>query len=269
MGRWFIPCLAGLALVLATGSSWAAQPKGKASDEFAALDAADAASVRQGIDKAAKAKTPKAAKALADRIRRGLAPELLLPAFDALLAIGGPNAQQGTSLLVRHRSAPIRAKATSALVKLKAKGAAETLTFLLDDEDKSVREAAAKGLSDLGPESAMPKLLAAASLGDAAAADVVAAKASHKQLPAVASRLEYPLEGPWATCLEKLLIRKDWPVKAQVSLADKLLHSGTSGATALLEKVVSGLDKQNPARQGFIDTLKASATAAAKEEKKP
>jgi HEAT repeat protein len=260
MARWLSLFVAGLLSLCFISPLEAAPKKSKASNALAGLDASDPQVVQQAIEQAARLKSTQAAKALADRVRKGLPPTLLPAAIDALAAIRKPPAQGALAQLLYHRNPEVRAKAAQALAEQKAPGAANQLSALLDDPDAKVREAAANGLSLLGPDSAMPRLLAAASLGDSAAAAVVAEKARPTHSASMASLLGAPLKGPWASCIEKLLRRQDWPVKDRVSLAEKLLLSKTLGSSTIVEQLVSQLGPEHPDRKAFVSMLKEHNT---------
>lgn len=260
MARWLSPFVAGLLSLCFISPLNAAPKKPKALSALAGLDASDPEAVQHAIEQAARLKTTKAAKALADRVRQGLPPTLLPAAIDALTAIRKPPAQQALAQLLYHRNPEVRAKAAQSLAEQKAPGAANQLSALLDDPNAKVREAAVNGLSLLGPDSNMPRLLTAASLGDAAAATVAAEKARPTHSSSVASLLSAPLKGPWASCIEKLIRREDWPVKDRVSLAAKLLESKTPGSSTIVEQLVSQLDPEHPDRKAFVSMLKEHNT---------
>jgi len=148
--RWVGTLLLGALLALAAPAE--AQRARRGNDALATavqhLEATDPAEVRGAIEALGILGDARAAEPIAARIRRGLPPELLDAAIDALTVLGRPEAGPVLFELASHRRPAVRLKAVLAIAATRPRGADRALTAALADSDPAVRGAAASGLAE-------------------------------------------------------------------------------------------------------------------------
>jgi hypothetical protein len=127
------------------------------------LKAGDPSEIKAALQ-AAKAEGKKAASlapAVEELLRRGASADLVLPALDALGALGVPASSATIRPYAHHRSAELRRSAVKALIKTGGAQATAALREALSDADPMVRGLGASGLGALKDHGALADLFVA------------------------------------------------------------------------------------------------------------
>ena len=137
------------------------------------LDSGDRAQVESGIQSLGLIGKKEVVAPLAERLRRGLPPELMETAILTLMTLGEPSAGPVLNELAAHRRPEVRLRAIEAITALRPPGAEATLVAALSDGDDGVRSAAASGLGELGARDAFEVLFHALDRGNMAASQAL------------------------------------------------------------------------------------------------
>jgi HEAT repeat protein len=215
-------------------------------------------SVRQAMTSLVELGGEPAAQLVVSRLRRGLPPQLIESALDALVLLGRPSAAPAVLELMQHARAPIRKRAADALAALKVKSAQSALLFALDDPSAEVREAAVQALGTVGDTRALPALFVTLDRGNRTALSTIGAIAgpSHwKELNARAANGDVSMIKP---ALVVMMQRATYPVAAKLKLVRELEKLATPSARTLL---VEWLDAYKTAgspalRKALFDSIK-------------
>lgn len=244
---WRPGALAIVALtLLASGAAPAqAQRARRASPEAQAaieqLGASDPSVVRGAIETLGVGGEPAAVTALVERTRRGLPPDLLDAALDALTVLGDAEAGPLLFELSSHRRAGVRLKAVQALVACRPRGADRVLAAALSDSDPAVRSAATEGLAELGAVSALDRLFLALEHDVPEAPDAIArlARAAEVErlLGYLGSRPLTQLRG----ALAAIVARADLPERARLGVIHRVAELSTPEVRAFLEELSTTL----------------------------
>lgn len=234
------------------------------------LSSGDPTVVRQAIDAAAQLGGEPAAAAICARLRRGLPPQLIEHAIDALVRIGKPTASPVLIELTLHRRPQVRRRAIDALGALQVRSAQAVLLYALDDPNAEVREAAVQSLARTGTARALPALFAAAERGMTSALGAVGRIATARDVKAIMQRAKDGDVTRIKPALQVMLERNDFPLQAKVAIVRELALLGSSGAR---NHLVQWLDAWKTTgdprlRQALFDAIKRldqpPATASAK-----
>jgi HEAT repeat protein len=125
------------------------------------LESFDPAVIETGFGTLAKLGGRDAAEPVIARLRRGLPPQLIDAALDALVTLKQPVAVPALLELTTHRRWQVREQALDALGALQARSAQSALLYALDDPSAEVREASARALARVGDGRASAALLTA------------------------------------------------------------------------------------------------------------
>jgi len=226
----------------------AARGRGSAAVDAAArrIATTDAAEIRAGLEELGVSASPRAVGPIADRIRRGLPPELLDLAIDTLGALGKPEAGPILIELLDHRRASARAKAIAALLACHARGADAALSSALSDPDPRVRGAAATGIGQLGARSSLEPLFVALDRGVYEAATAIAQIAEPAEVPRlVASMSRVPFDAI-SPALSELLARANVPESAKLDVVARVQALGTVEAKTFLDELLATLPVERP-----------------------
>ncbi|MEM1417218.1 MAG: HEAT repeat domain-containing protein [Myxococcota bacterium] len=224
--------------LLQAGSSARAQDRPIFDVMVADLDADDADAIRAALEDLAASRSRAAVQPIARRIRRGLPPPLVVPAIEALELIGHASAGPVLEMLLRHRSAEVRAAAAAAVAEVEARRAGPALRAALDDPDPNVRATAALALGRVGDRRATPDLFRALERG------LYEASASLGQLvraPDVARYLGYLRRLPLSVLtpgLTEMLARRDLPNATKLEIVEAVGAVGSIDAKRYLEELV-------------------------------
>jgi HEAT repeat protein len=206
---------------------------------IARLQQPDEAAIRQGLSSLTELGGDAAAEAVVARLRRGLPPQLIEAAIDALVLLDRPAASAALLELTQHRRIQIRIKAMQALGALRQKSAQAALLYALDDPSSEVRSAAVDALAAVGNARAVKALIAAAERdvpGAWQAIGAVAGATDVKLVFAHAPEGDVTLIRP---ALDALISRKDLPVDARSRLAQQIAGLGTPSARVCLQDWVA------------------------------
>ncbi|HKU43954.1 MAG TPA: HEAT repeat domain-containing protein [Polyangiales bacterium] len=198
------------------------------------LQNGDEAAVRQGLASLIELGGDEAARAVVARLHRGLPPQLIEAAIDALVLLNRPSQSPALLELTQHRRIQIRIKAMQALASLKIKSAQSALLYALDDPSAEVRSAAVTALASVGSSRALPALYTAAERGVPGAWQAVgqiAGPNDFKGLLARAQREDVMLVRP---ALDALLARPSLPAAAKQKLVQQVMALGSPSARAAL-----------------------------------
>jgi HEAT repeat protein len=213
----------------------AAKPADAKSQLLAAkeqLQSGNEAAVREGLEALTRLGGEAASAAVVARLRRGLSPQLIEPAIDALVKLKRPGAGPALLELTQHRRAQVRAEAVAALAALQIKSAQSALLYALDDPSPEVRAAAVSALAHVGNARAVPALLTAAERGVPGAW-----QASASLTPAIDPLLARAQDTDVAElrpALDTLLGRKDLPRAAKLRAITWVTERGSVSARSCL-----------------------------------
>jgi HEAT repeat protein len=223
-----------------------ADPKWQLSAAKEQLQAGNEASVREGLQALTQLGGEAASAAVAARLRRGLSPQLIEPAIDALVKLKRPSASPALLELAQHRRAHVRAEAVAALAALQIKSAESALLYALDDPSPEVRAAAVSALERVGNARAVPALLTAAERGVPGAW-----RASASLTPAIdplLARAQTTDVAELRPALDTLLARKDLPHAAKLRAIAWVTERGSVSARVCLLDWLGALpEKASPA----------------------
>jgi hypothetical protein len=231
-GSTAVVTLVTLALTSAAPAS--ARPAAKKGKQNPAVEQAkvmlasgDREEIETGIQSLGLLGTPEAVAPLIERIRAGLAPELLDTAVVTLMALGQPSAAPMLFELAHHRRPEVRLRAIEAIVALAPKGAEDALRARLSDQDARVRSAAALGLGEIKAVSSVDLLFKALDKGNFEASLAIGKLLRPEQIPRLLAYLgKTPLQslGP---ALGEVMQRKDIGEKDKLMVVSRLQDVGT------------------------------------------
>jgi len=240
---------ASLVLLAAVSQARAQRGRGREVNEaIERLGSESREEVRAGLEALGIAGSPRAVAPIAERIRRGLPPDLLEMAVDTLTILGRPEAGPVLFDLTHHRRAAIRLKAVQGIVATGPRGADRALIEALGDGDPAVRGAAAEGLGSLGATSGIDALFHAFERRVPEAAMAIGQLAR----PADVDRfLEHVGRVPFdqmAPALSEMLHRDDLADRAKLAIIHRLGELATPEVRGFLEDYVSSLDPGDDSR---------------------
>ncbi|MBN1653083.1 MAG: HEAT repeat domain-containing protein [Deltaproteobacteria bacterium] len=191
-------------------------------DAVTQLNANDRGQVELGIQNLGMRGDPSGIKPLADRIRRGLPPDLLELSIMTLMALGDPSAGPVLFELAMHRRANIRVLAIEAVAAVNPPGGQGVLVAALSDGDAEVRSKAAAGLGEIGAVGAMDTLFRALDRGVLEASEAIGKVITANRVTDLLDYLnKLPLHslGP---ALIQALGRGDVQTKSKLAIVERL-----------------------------------------------
>lgn len=224
------------------------------------LRSTDHDQIQTGIQSIGLLGDPRAIEPLSERIRDGLAPDLLEAAIDTLTVLGRPEAGPILFELSLHRRPEVRLRAVQAIAATRPRGADRALVTSLSDSSAEVRAAAATALGELGAgaSGALDSLFLALDRGVPEAGPAIGrlARAEH-----VGRILEYLGRMPFTqmrAVLSAVLSRADVPARAKLDVIARLGELATPEVRTFLEEWVSDLPQgraNEPLRRAAQDTI--------------
>jgi HEAT repeat protein len=198
--------------------------------------------VRAGLETLGVAGSPRAVRPIAERIRRGLPPDLLDMAVSTLTILGRPEAGPVLFDLTRHRRAEVRLEAVRAIAATRPRGAERVLVEALSDTDPAVRGAAAEGLGALGATGGLDALFHAFERRVPEAAMAIGQLARPADVERFLEHLgRVPFDGI-APALSEMLHRDDLADRAKLAIVHRLTELATPEVRRFLEDFVASLE---------------------------
>jgi len=229
-----------LGLLIAAPAS-AQRASGELTRAIEQLQSADEAEVRAAIETLGVLGNARAASPIAERIRRGLPPELLEAAIDALTVLGRPESGPVLFELTTHRRPAIRLRAVQAIAATRPRGADRALAQALADSDSSVRAAAATALGEIGATGALDALFHALDRRVPEAAVAIGRLARPNEVErflGYLGQLPFTLVMP---ALTEMLQRNALAERSRLAIVHRLTELATPEVRAFLEQLVPSL----------------------------
>lgn len=206
-----------------------------------ALESSSMDELRGGIEALGVSGEPAAVPHLASRIRRGLPPELLDSALDALTALARPTAGPVLGDLLRHRRPDVRRRAVAAIIACRGDDAGALLARALDDSDATVRSSAAVGIAELRTRSAMDALFLALERGVSEATVAIGRMGNESEVERVLGYVgRVPLD-VLTPGLQEALTRTDLSERARLGVVQRLAELASPGVRQFFTTVLQAL----------------------------
>jgi HEAT repeat protein len=229
------------------------------------LASADADVIQAGFVELGKLGGREAVDILLARLHRGLPPQLIDGAVDALVKLKDVRAVPALLELATHRRFQVREHAVTALGALGAKNAQSVLLYALDDPSPEVREAAARSLGKVGDARAIAALTTASERGVQAALIGLASLGSNKEIELVLARAKAGAWQPAQPALLALLSRKNLPQATKLRVITALRDVKSAESQACLVALFNELGKDGDARiRGALSEASGAASPAPK-----
>lgn len=238
---WTAPVQAQATPALSAQTIAAAQEK---------LQAGSEAVIREGLETLASASGPgaeSAATAVVARLRRGLPPQLIEEAIDALVLLHRPSAGPALLELTQHRRTQVRTKAMAALAALEIRSAQSALLYALDDPSGEVRSTAVSALARVGDGRALSALLTAAERGVPGAWQASAQLARPSDVKTFLTRAQNAEVSDLRAALDTLFARTNLPPEVKLRTIAWLRERGSASArTYLLGQLAALPERAQP-----------------------
>lgn len=256
--RNVILCALLSALPLALPGAAAAQGL-RLSEATELLGSSDRDEVRTGIEALGLLGNARAVPPLAERIRRGLPPDLLEVALDTLTVLARPEAGPILFELTSHRRAEVRLRAVQAIVAANPRGADRALVTALSDMDPRVRAAAALGLGEIGARGSIDRLFHALDRGIMEASTSIGQLATPAEVERLLGYLGQLPFGAITPALNEVLARNDMSERTKLDVIARLQELATPEAKQFLSDFVASLPEP---RRGRRDAIREAAEDA-------
>jgi HEAT repeat protein len=218
--------------------------RARASEVEAQLAGADRDAVRVAMENVGISGDARLIPPLAERIRRGLPPDLLDVAVDTLTVLARPEAGPVLFELATHRRGEVRLKAIEAIVACRPRGAPDALVAALSDPDPRVRAAAAVGLGQLAARESIDSLFHALDRGILEASTSIGqlARPEHvTRLVGYLGQLPFDVVTPG---LNEALARDDIPERTKLDVVARIAELATPEARTFLEELAASLPEE-------------------------
>lgn len=245
-----------------TGAAAAAGPASSAipasiRPSVEALESSSLEELRGGIEALGVSGEAAAVPHLASRVRRGLPPELLDAALDALTALARPTAGPVLGELLRHRRPDVRRRAVAAIIACRGDDAGALLGRALDDSDATVRSSAATGIAELRNRGAMDALFLALERGVSEATVAIGRMGNESEIQRVLGYVgRVPLD-VLTPGFQEALIRTDLSERARLGVVQRLAELASPGVRQFFQTVLPAL----PSEAGSIRRAIEEASA--------
>lgn len=203
------------------------------------LESGDRAQVESGIQSLGLIGKKEAVAPLAERIRRGLPPELMETAILTLMTLGEPDAGPVLNELASHRRPEVRLRAVEAIAAIRPAGAEATLVNALSDGDDRVRSAAATGLGEIGAKGAFEVLFHALDRGNLAASQSIGKLVEPTQATRLLGYLGRIPFYSFSPALAEVLKRTDVADNAKIEVITGLQETATPEVKGFLGDVMA------------------------------
>lgn len=212
------------------------------------LESDDVTKVQDGLTRLTQLKAEGVAVFIAERLRRGLPPQLADAAVDSLVELGDARAVPALLELTLHRRWQLRVKAITALATLRAQSIQSALLYALNDPSAEVRSAAVAALGQVGDQRAVPAVLAAFDRQVEGAASALGKLAAPRDMDALLTHVSGGDVARFAPAFEQMLIRERFPVASKLKLISALVQFGTQSAAACLARAQAALPANGDVR---------------------
>jgi HEAT repeat protein len=161
------------------------------------------------------------------RLRAGLPPSKVEEALAEIVVAKRRDAVPAVMELMQHRRPKIREMAIDALAALGGSRVQTPLLYALQDPASGVREAAARGLGEVGTQRAFKPLLAAHERGVAQALVAIGKLARPTHVSELLDRTQEDAVTALAPALAIMLERKDFPLRGKLMIIRKVAGTKT------------------------------------------
>ncbi|MCC7540622.1 MAG: HEAT repeat domain-containing protein [Deltaproteobacteria bacterium] len=222
-----------------------------------ALESQSVDDVRGAIEALGVSGEAAAVPHLASRIRRGLPPELLDAALDAITALARPTASEVLGQLLRHRRPDVRRRAVAAIIACRGDQAGALLARALDDSDATVRSSAAVGIAELRARGAMDALFLALERGVSEATVAIGRVGNEGEIERVLGYVgRVPLD-VLTPGLHEALIRTDLSERSRLAVVQRMAELASPGVRQFFQTVVPALPPSAGAIRRAIEEASA------------
>jgi len=201
--------------------------------------------------------SPAAVEPLSERIRDGLAPDLLEAAIDTLTVLGRAEAGPVLFELSTHRRPEVRVRAVQAIAACRPRGADRALATALSDASPDVRSAAARGLGEIGATSAIDSLFLAFDRDVPEAGPALGRLARPEHVARILESLGRVPFDQMRTVLSELLARRDLPSRAKIDVITRLAELATAEVRSFFQEFLAAaaLPANDPVRRAAEDAI--------------
>jgi HEAT repeat protein len=264
-GHWLLLVPLSLIAVPAHAAPDDTPPPAISQETMTKLASNDPAQIQAGLDdvRIAAKDGASAVPAIVALLRKGLTVPLTESAIATLADVESEDASETLAWYARHRSVRIRQAAIAALVRTRGPAAVAALRAALSDPDAGIRQAAVKGIGDMGAAEAMPDLFVALDHripGVAGAIGKLCADADCARFAAKISDLPFDVV---LAGLHPMLFRdaKEVSDDTKITIISKLRDARTSQAASFLADVQKGWPHDASVRvyQALDQAVKATA----------
>jgi len=225
------------------------------------LESDDPTKLQEGLQRLIELKEG-VAVLIADRLRRGLPPQLADAAVDALVTLSDARAVPALLELTQHRRWQLRVKAIEALSTLHAQSIQSALLYALNDPVAQVRAASIAALGQVGDQRAIPAVLAAFDKQVEGAAITLGKLATPREMDALLAHVVGGDVTRVAPAFEQMLIRERFPVAAKLKLVAALVGFATPSSAACLAQARATSPEKADAR--VLSALNGAVPASPK-----
>jgi hypothetical protein len=178
----------------------------------------------------------RAVEPLSERIRDGLAPDLLESAIDTLTVLGRAEAGPILFELTSHRRPEVRVRAIVAIAATRPRGADRALVSALSDSAPAVRGAAATAIGELNIVSAVDSLFLAFDRGIPEAGPALGRLARPEHISRILQNLGRVPFPQMRAVIEPLLDQRNLPARSRLDVVARLGELATGEVRLFLEE---------------------------------
>lgn len=206
------------------------------------MQSSDPHALEEALMELVQVGTPDAAEVVAQRLRRGLPRQLVVPFVETLGVMRQPSAGPVlVEVAILHRHVDVRVAAIRAIEACRPPGVADAVRARLSDPSPNVRAAAAVALGTLRDRDAVDPLFRALDRELFEAAPALASLVTDGEvtrLTGYLGRLPFDVMAP---ALTELLAREDITERRKLDLIAQLQEMGTSEVKVFLEQLADSI----------------------------
>lgn len=199
----------------------------------------------------------RAVEPLAERIRAGLAPDLLESAIDTLTVLGRPEAAPVLFELTSHRRPEVRVRAIQAIAVVRPRSADRALVSALSDSVPEVRGAAATAIGELSVVGAIDSLFLAFDRGVPEAGRALGRIARPEHVSRILQHLGRVPFPQMRAVLEPLLDQESLASRSRLDVIARLGELATPEVRLFLEEWLesSSIPANDPIRRAALGVI--------------